>query len=177
MPMRPRLFGSPRVRSSACFHAARKDWLIDRSRCVRIRFGSVLHRTNSSSEFLRFSRSRHPFGGQQLPAWVSALLSTSLCRVRFLRRNHPPPASSPAISTVRRLPRQGLRACFIPQPSSGLFLVQGFVHFVQHQVFIRPVPSLPFSSRSLTCKQAAVNEGLDFDVLLHTKPLCLRFGN
>jgi len=90
---------------------------------------------------------------------------------------HCPLASPPVLSTVRRLLQCDLRACFIPQPSSGHLLVQGFVHFMQHSILVRLITPLPLSSRTLTCKQAATHERLDFDVLLHTKPLSDRFGN
>ena len=39
-----------------------------------------------------------------------------------------------------------------------------------------PAP-MPFSSRTLTCKQAATHECLDSDALVHTKPRSSRFGN
>jgi hypothetical protein len=79
-------------------------------------------------------------------------------------------ARTTAFSTVRSLLQHDLRVYFIPQPSLGLSLVQGLVHFVQPSTFIRSVPPLPFSIRTLTCKQAATYEHLDSDVLLHTKP-------
>jgi len=67
-----------------------------------------------------------------------------------------------------------LRACFITQPSTGPFLVQGFIHFVQPAVFIRLATPMSLSIRTLTCKQVATHERLDSDVLLHTKPLSNR---
>lgn len=75
------------------------------------------------------------------------------------------------LSTVRRLLPHSLRACFIPQPSPGLSLVQGLVHLAQPSAFIRLVPPLPFSPGTLACKQAATHQHLDSDVLLHTRPL------
>jgi hypothetical protein len=80
-------------------------------------------------------------------------------------------ARTTAFSTVRSLLQHDLRVYFIPQPSLGLSLVQGLVHFVQPSTFIRSVPPLPFSIRTLTCKQAATYEHLDSDVLLHTRAL------
>jgi hypothetical protein len=53
-------------------------------------------------------------------------------------------APSPVFSTVRRLLLRSLRACFIPQPSPGLSLVQGLIHPVQPSAFsdwLRPCRS------------------------------------
>jgi len=79
-------------------------------------------------------------------------------------------ASSTVFATARRLPQCGLRASFITQPSTGLLLVQGFIHFMQPSAFIRLVTPMSLSIRTLTCKQAATYEHLDFDVLFRKKP-------
>jgi len=61
------------------------------------------------------------------------------------RHHHIPPKSqtfqsllaSPSVfSTVRRLLQYDLRACFIPQPSLGHLLVQGFIPFEQLSILI-----------------------------------------
>lgn len=117
------------------------------------------------------------FRARQLPTWVSALFSTSSHSSQS-QTFQVLLALSPALSTVRQLLQCDLRAYFIPQPSSGHLLVQGFVHFEQLSVFIRPnFAPMPLSSRTLTCKQAAAHERFDFDALLHTKSRTDRFGS
>lgn len=175
--MRPQLCGSSWVLRPACFHASSEDWLIDRPQIVRIRLGSVFHQANSSAEFLRFSHCPCAFARG---SYLLGFLPSS-------RHHHIPPNSqtfqgllalSPALSTVRQLLQCDLRAYFIPQPSSGHLLVQGFVHFEQLSVFIRPnFAPMPLSSRTLTCKQAAAHERFDSDALLHTKSRTDRFGS
>jgi len=154
----------------ACFHARPADWLIDRPRVVRIHPGSVFHQADSPSELLRLSpcvalsRAAATYLG-------SCPLLDIIMSLPLSRDAHRLAGAISVFSTVGLLLQPDLRACFIPQPSPGLSLVQGFVHPAQPSTVILPVPPMSLSVRTLTCKQAATYEHLDSDVLLHTRPL------
>jgi len=155
----------------ACFHALPEDWLINRPQNVRVRSGEssikrLFFRVPSVQSPRCFFERRATYLGS-CPRLTSPHCTHAAKRPPSCWR--PPPV----ISTVRRLLQCGLRACFIPQPSSGPCLVQGFVHFVRPSAFIKLVTPLPFNVRALTCKQAATHEHLDSDALLHTKPLAV----
>jgi len=156
----------------ACFHARPRDWLIDRPQSVQVHSGSVFHRSDSPSEFLRISRCvALSYAATTCLGFCPPLDITSSLPIR--RASNTLLAPAPVFSTVRRLLQEGLRAYFIPQPSSGLFLVQGFDPSVQPSDFISLVPPMPLSLRMLTCRArpAATYRRLDSDVLLHTKSL------
>ena len=98
---------------------------------------SSLRQTLLQSSF--YSTTALTFRREQLPTWVSALFSTSLRCVHIREDSHIPTLFRPqAIAASRRFaPQYSLRTYFIPQPSPGLYPVQGFIHSVQVLSFIR----------------------------------------
>jgi hypothetical protein len=168
--MRPRLCGSPRVLPARLFPCAS---------------GGLAHRPSPRRNSSRFSLPsgrlsfrvpsvlppRRAFTRRRYLPRVSALPSTPPRCSHFVARSTAPLAPTPVFSTVRRLLQRSLRACFVPLPSSGLSLVQGFCPLRAAFSPLRLVPPLPFSSSALPCKQAATRKRLGSDVLLHTKPL------
>lgn len=107
----------------ACFHACPEDWLINRPQNVQVRSGeSSIKRTLLQSPFSSVPALH--FRAPRLPTWVSALSLTSLHRYRFARR---PPLRwrCPGVLNRSTAMQCSLRACFIPQPSPGLFSRSG----------------------------------------------------
>jgi hypothetical protein len=86
-------------------------------------------------------------------------LSTSPHRVHMREAFHDLASFRPQVlSTSRRLtPLCDPRACFIPQPSPGLFSVQGFVHPAQRSALFELLCPLAVGSRRLTRKRMAGN--------------------
>ena len=126
---RPRLFGSPWVHLVRLFPCASSGLARQPSPDCTDTFwfslpSSGLSFRVPSTQSLRCAFARRDYLLGLLPS------SRHHCVAPIREASTAPLARTPVISTVRTLLQRNLRACFIPQPSPGPFLVQGVVHFV-----------------------------------------------
>jgi hypothetical protein len=170
--VRPRILGSPRVAVGACFHAPFGRLTHSSSpEAYGYESGSFsLEATPPQSAFL--STPALSFRIEQLPAVVFYPHSTIQQRV-YTREDVQILASfrPQAISTSRRFtPHHCLQACFIPQPSPGLFSRSRACPLRAAVLSHResPAPSSLAQVRSPACEWPRILS-LDLEALLHTK--------